>query len=189
MQKAEYSMPFERLAGSMPFRAIASPGLAGGDPDFAGHRPHARSSLCKKQPRYGMLYLNRGLLACGRYCCGDGQMREASFPEKTVCGFPIQSCALRRCYCAAVPVAVFLLGWLKPWWGVPAAALLAAGVLCLRPGRKGSAAPQETPCACRHGCWPQCWPCAHLVLWGGQGRLFLPEHRFCEPATAFCTTL
>lgn len=82
---------------------------------------------------------------------------------------------------AAVPVAVFLLGWLKPWWGVPAAALLAAGVLCLRPGRKGPAALQEKAL-----CVPA-WVLAVMLafaliwcFWGGQGGYFYQNTDFAN---------
>ena len=82
---------------------------------------------------------------------------------------------------AAVPVAVFLLGWLKPWWGVPAAALLAAGVLCLRPGKKGPAALQEKAL-----CVPA-WVLAAMLafaliwcFWGGQGGYFYQNTDFAN---------
>lgn len=108
-------------------------------------------------------------------------MREASFFRKNSVRLSYVKLRFAAVLYAAVPVAVFLLGWLKPWWGVPAAALLAAGVLCLRPGKKGPAALQEKAL-----CVPA-WVLAAMLafaliwcFWGGQGGYFYQNTDFAN---------
>ncbi|MFQ9901994.1 MAG: hypothetical protein ACLRWF_10200 [Ruthenibacterium sp.] len=90
---------------------------------------------------------------------------------------------------AAVPVAVFLLGWLKLYWGIPAAALLAAGLLGLRPGRKepSAAAAEKAVCV---PVWALAVVLVFALAWcflGGQGGYFT-RTAISQTATAFCTT-
>ena len=83
---------------------------------------------------------------------------------------------------AAVPVAVFLLGWLKLYWGIPAAALLAAGVLGLRPGRKepSAAAAEKAVCV---PVWALAVVLVFALAWcflGGQGGYFYQNSDFAN---------
>ena len=83
---------------------------------------------------------------------------------------------------AAVPVAVFLLGWLKLYWGIPAAALLTAGVLGLRPGRKepSAAAAEKAVCV---PVWALAVVLVFALAWcflGGQGGYFYQNSDFAN---------
>ena len=83
---------------------------------------------------------------------------------------------------AAVPVAVFLLGWLKLYWGIPSAALLAAGVLGLRPGRKepSAAAAEKAVCV---PVWALAVVLVFALAWcflGGQGGYFYQNSDFAN---------
>jgi len=83
---------------------------------------------------------------------------------------------------AAVPVAVFLLGWLKLYWGIPAAALLAAGLLGLRPGRKepSAAAAEKAVCV---PVWALAVVLVFALAWcflGGQGGYFYQNSDFAN---------
>lgn len=83
---------------------------------------------------------------------------------------------------AAVPVAVFLLGWLKLYWGIPAAALLAAGVLGLRPGRKEPSAAAAEKAACVP-VWALAVVLVFALAWcllGGQGGYFYQNSDFAN---------
>ena len=91
---------------------------------------------------------------------------------------------------AAVPVAVFLLGWLKLYWGIPTAALLTAGCLACAPAEKSlRRQPQKRRFACRCGRWLWCL-CLRLpgAFWAGRAAIFT-RTAISQTATAFCTTL
>lgn len=146
--------------------------------------------LCGKNSRAMVCcILTEGFLPAEDIAVGDGQMREASFSRKNSVRLSYAKLRFAAVLYAAVPVAVFLLGWLKPWWGVPAAALLAAGVLCRAPEEKGLRRRRKRPCACRHGCWPQCWPLRSSGAFGAGRAAIFTRTQILRTATAFCTTL